>query len=332
MKKQKIRWGIIGPGKIAHAFAADLKLHSGSVLAGAASATPGKAAAFIAQHKQGKAYKDYTQLIQSPEIDVVYIATTHNFHFDNALLALNNGKHVLLEKPVTLNAGQAQTLYQTAARKKLFLMEALWTRFVPAVKKLLQELDQGIIGNVSMVHAHFYNTIAGRPDGRLLNPSLAGGALLDIGIYPLSLACMVLGYEPAAVHSTACMSSTGVDETSGYLLKYSNNAMALLSASMSLPVNIPAVIYGSKGRIEIPFFLCPDHFTVIPAAGKKHTVKTAHRGNGYLHEIEEVAGCLQQGKTGSALRPFEHTLAVMKIMDQIRQQWQLVYPDEKPAP
>ncbi len=327
-----VKWGIIGCGGIAATFVSSLRaLEEGSVLAGA-SRTPGRALAFATKHGIARSYTDYESLVSDPDIDAVYVATTHNFHHDNVRLCLEHGKHVLCEKPLTLNATQAKELAGLAKAKNLFLMEALWTRFLPAIQQLQQLLAEGMIGDVQMVKADFCIGQRLPAKHRLRNKALAGGALLDLGIYPISMASIVYGRPPVSIQGSAIMDKkTGVDEISEYRLDYGDGQTAELSASYSKKAPVDAVITGSNGFIRIPHFLGANELQ-IHRNGQPAEVLNFPYGDGehFKYEIAHAMECIAAGQTESDIMPLSKTIEIMETMDTLRRQWNLVYPDETP--
>lgn len=327
---ETVRWGIIGCGGIAGMFATSLQaLDVGTLLAGA-SRTPGRAAEFAEKHGVDRTYTDYEALVADPDIDAVYIATTHNLHYENIKLCLENGKHVLCEKPFTINAAQARELMELAGEKKRFMMEAVWTRFLPAIRTLQDLLSEGVIGEVLTVKADF--SIAGEfgAEHRLKNKALAGGALLDLGIYPITFASVVFGEQPARIQSSAVISETGVDDRSFYLFDYEGGRRAMLSSSFTHIAPTEGIICGTKGYIRVPGFLWAHEFQ-IHREGEEvpETVSFPYgEGENFKFEIAHAMECIAAGKLESDIMPLSETLAVMQTMDALRAQWGLVYEGE----
>jgi predicted dehydrogenase len=326
--KERIRWGILGCGNIAETFARALVTMPEAQLVAVASRTKNKARDFAEKFKLTKWFRTYEELLQDQKIDVVYIATTHNFHFDNIMLCLNYGKHVLCEKPLTLNEKSAREAFKAAKRKNLFLMEALWTRFLPATIALEKKLKEEVIGDIYKVGADFWIDVPFNQNHRLYNKKLAGGALLDLGIYPLNFADIVFKAPPTGIASKAVLGKTGVDEASYYLLEYKGGRVAELSSSSRSFVPHTGLIVGSAGYIEVPNFFHPQEFTIVSARGKKQRINAPHRVNGYVDEAEEVMRCIRGGQIESPLMPASKTLEILKLMDTIRAQWKLKYQGE----
>ena len=325
-----IKWGIIGCGGIARKFANCMKHVATAELAAVASATPGKAEQFASQFGVDSAYGDYNQLVGRDDIQAVYVATTHNFHYDNVKLALEHGKAVLCEKPITVAAWEAEELIALARERNLFLMEAMWTRFLPAICQVREWLDAGEIGELRQIRADFGFNAPFNPEGRMFNKALAGGALLDAGIYPVSFASMIAG-SPVAVEAIADIGSTDVDEQSFCLLRYENGAIASLSASVRAPVDVLATIIGSEGKITVPRFLAASSVE-LHRYKKGETIRQDFPfpdGQGFGYEIQEVVDCLNQGKLESDIMPLDETLSIMQTMDAIRKKLGLVYDNDR---
>lgn len=323
-----IRWGILATGTIAGAMAEALHAVPAAEIAAVASRTQQRADEFGDEWGIARRYGRYADLAADPDVDVIYVATPHNLHHDNMTLCLNAGKHVLCEKPLTLNAAQAAACIALARDKGLFLMEAVWMRFFPAMARVREWVAAGTIGDVRLITADFCVHIPYDPAHRLYNLTLGGGALLDLGLYPLSLATMLLGF-PQQVGGHAHLAPTGVDEVDAITLRYDNGAIANLGCAMRVDKPRHAYVAGSEGTIHIhdPFFR-PQQLTLHRhgAAPQTHTVP--YPGNGYVTEVEEVHACLRAGRTESAIMPLDDTLRLMQLMDTLRARWGVRYPDE----
>lgn len=326
--KKTIGWGILATGTIAHKFCEGLKHLGDAEIVAVASRTPEKAQAFREKYGIRRAYGSYEDLVKDPEVDIVYIATPHPFHFDAAMLCLRAGKPVLCEKPITLNAREAEALIAYAREKRLFLMEAMWTRYLPAIVKVREWLGSGLIGEVRFLKADFGYRCAWDPQGRLLNPALGGGALLDVGIYPVSFASMVFGMQPQTIKSLAHIGETRVDEQFAALFGYEGGKLAALSGALRTDFVNDAVIMGTKGRIHIPDFFFAKTATLHLDSGKEEVFGPEFEGNGYQYEAAEAIRCLREGRLESSVMPLDETLAIMRTMDAIRSQWGLRYPGE----
>lgn len=320
------RWGIIGTGRIAGEFAEGLVHTSNTELVAVGSRSAESAQRFAEKYDVPEACGSYESLA-SADVDVIYIGTPHPFHFENTLLCLRSGKHVLCEKPFTINARQTEFLVAEARTLNLFLMEAMWTRFLPALQKAKQWVETGRIGSVTHVDASFRFTEPEVPEARLFNPELGGGALLDVGIYPISLACWLLG-EPTEIDGQATIGTTGVDYASTYRLKFSNGATTDLDASIMADPKPDAVITGTAGSIRIHGdWWAGDTVTIENAEGKSTDSFPIH-GNGYNYEAQEVADCIRRGAIESEVMPLSESIVLMKTMDTIREQIGLVYPHD----
>jgi predicted dehydrogenase len=327
---QDIKWGIMGCGGIAHMFASSLNaLDNGTLLAGA-SRSPGRAQAFAEKHGMERVYTDYKSLVLDPDVDAVYIATTHNFHFENAKLCLENGKHVLCEKPFTINADQTEELIALAREKKRFMMEAVWTRFLPGIEKLRELLSAGVIGEVLSVRADFSIDGCGfGAEHRLRNKSLAGGALLDLGIYPITFASIVFGEQPERIQSSVVTGATGVDDRSFCLFDYPGGRRAVLSSSFTHLAPVEGLVCGTKGYIRMPVFLAGQEIQIHRSGEQPETIHMPYAENeNFTFEIIEAMECITAGKLESGILPLSETLAVMKTMDTLRAQWGLKYEGE----
>jgi predicted dehydrogenase len=314
-----VRWGILGTGKIAKAFASALKDTPGAVLAGVGSRTLDGAQAFAAEFG-GAAYGSYEALAQARDVDLVYVGTPHPAHVDNVRMALNAGKGVLCEKPFTMNRLEAEELVALARAKKLFLMEAMWTRYMPALAEVRRVVDSGEIGRVTQVIADLGFKADFGQEHRVFNPVLGGGALLDLGIYPLSIAVALLG-PVEAVAAQAEIGPTGVDEQTGFLLRHSKGGMSVCSCSLRARLPSELTIAGERGHVRMnTMFHRAQTVTVVRADGIARTVPTPFIGNGYVHEAIEAQRCWQAGLIESPGMTHDDTLALMGVMDEVRRQ------------
>jgi predicted dehydrogenase len=325
----KIRWGILGTGGIARKFADGLAILPDAELTAVGSRTPEAAEAFGSAYKIPHRHGSYAELMRDPDVDVIYVATVHPLHCENSLGCLAAGKAVLCEKPFTINAAELEKVVAAARRRKLFLMEAMWTRYFPAVVKVRSLLAEGAIGEVRQVQADFCMKPEFNPKGRLFDPALGGGALLDLGVYPISLASMVFGEAPRKIVTTASLGSTGVDEQSGAVMEYSNGRLALVACSFRFMSPQEAHILGTAGRIRIhkPFWYA-DTFTISRAGHEDETIRMPYLGNGYAHEAKEVMDCLRNGRLESGVMPLDESLRIMRTLDTVRAQWGFQYPGE----
>jgi predicted dehydrogenase len=320
-----IRWGIIGTGNIARKFAEGLSVIPDAVLTAVGSRQQASAESFGAQFGIPKRYASYEAVANDPDVDAIYISTIHPLHYENMRACLEAGKATLCEKPFTLNAPQTAEMIALARAKGVFLMEAMWTRFIPAMVEARRLLAEGAIGQVRMVTADFSFVLDGYDlNHRAFNLELGGGALLDVGIYPISFASMVWGQQPQHISSQVHFSPTGSDEQTALAFRYPGGEVALLSCGVNLRGHQEAFLDGTQGQLRIhsPFWY-PDTLTLN---GK--TWQVPRIGNGYNYEAQEVMACIRAGQTESRIMPLDETLALMQTLDRIRADWGLRYPGE----
>lgn len=323
-----IRWGVVGRGWIVESFVAGLRAVPDAELVAVGSRQQATADAFGDKLGVRTRHGSLEALANDPEIDVIYIATPHNAHKSATILCLNAGKPVLCEKPFAINAAEADEMIATARSKDLFLMEAMWPRFVPLMVKVRELLASDAIGEVRMVSADLgFRAEPGRPP-RLWDPANGGGALMDVGVYVVSFAAMVLG-TPTRIASMPTIGDAGVDEQAAMILGYDNGALAVLSAAIRTNTPHVATIMGSKGMIEIHHdWHKPTAFTLSVSGTSSERYELPPRGNGYNYEAIETMRCLRQGLTESPILPLAETRAIVSTLDQIRAQWGLRYPME----
>ena len=326
MKNQKkIKWGIVGLGKIAVKFAEDLLLSQESELFAVASREIEKASIFAKEYGSKNAFGSYDELINHPEVDVVYIATPHSLHYELTKKCIENGKAVLCEEPMGLDAIQVKEMVDLARSKKVFLMEGIWTRLIPATKTFLKLMDDNIIGEIKHVRADFGFASTHSKESRILNKKLGGGSLLDVGIYPVYLSLLLLG-EPKSMQVEALMTDTGVDKSCSMIFDYENGATSNLFSSIGENTPTEGEIIGTKGSIKLHSrFHHPQKITVNVIGETERTIEEEYRGGGYIHEIEEVNACLFQGKTESNLLPLDISLRLSKILDLVKKEISLDY-------
>jgi predicted dehydrogenase len=325
----KIRWGIIGTGSIAHKFAEGLKSAKNAELVAVGSRSAETANKFGDEFGVPRRYDSYGKLAADGDVQAVYISTPHPMHKDNSIVCLEAGKAVLCEKPFTINAKEASKVIEVAGERKVFLMEAMWTRFLPVMVKLRQLLADKAIGKVRMLQADFGFRATFNPLSRLFNPKLGGGGLLDVGVYPISLANMIFGDEPEQVFSLAEIGWTGIDEQAAMILGYHGNSqLAVLATGVRTSTPQQATIIGTDGTITIPSWWHGQEMT-LTANGQTQQIPCPMEGNGYNYEADEVARCLEAGLLESDVMPLAGTLAVMNVMDEMRMQWKMTYPGER---
>ncbi len=318
--QQSHRWGILGLGKIARKMAADLALVPEAKLQAVASRSAKRAQDFAFEFGAERMYHDYHALCEDPEVDIVYIATPHSFHFEHASLAIEAGKAVLVEKPMGLNAHQAKALIEKARAHGVFLMEGIWTRFIPITEKYLELLKAEIIGPIKRLSADFGFRPAFNPDHRLFNPDLGGGSLLDIGIYPLYLSLLSLG-KADTIKVSAKMGPSGVDIRCEVELNYPSGAEAHLLSSLEEETPTEARIIGEKGEIKLHRRFHHSELLSLDINQKVREIKLAYRGLGYVHEIEEVHRCLAAGHQESSKLPLSTSLELAELLDKVQAQF-----------
>jgi predicted dehydrogenase len=325
-----VRWGILSTGKIARAFANALKDTPGAVLAAVASRDPATAQAFASEFGAGAAYGSYQQLADAQDVDLIYIGTPHPMHFQNALMALHAGKGVLCEKPFTMNLREAEQVVALARSKQLFLMEAMWTRYLPALAEVRRVIASGEIGPVHQVVADFGFKANVGPEHRVFNPALGGGALLDLGIYPLSIAAALLG-PVESVRAEAQLGATGVDVQTGFTLRHRGGGMSVCCCSLQARTPCELTVSGERGHVRMnTMFHRAQSVTVVLEDGTSRTVDTPFIGNGYVHEVIEAQRCFAAGLVESPGMTHDETLALMGVMDEVRRQVGLGYSADEP--
>lgn len=322
-------WAILGPGNIARKFAQDLALVPQARLHAVASRSLANAQAFAAEFKVPHAVGSYEELLAVPGIDAVYIATPHSEHYAHALLCLRAGLPVLCEKAFAQNAGQAQEMIRVAREGRVFLMEAFWTRFFPAIAQALALVAAGHIGEVKHLVADFGFATPYQPAGRLFNPALAGGSLLDIGVYPLFISQLFLGV-PSTVGAVATLAPTGVDLNCAMSLAYPGGATASLFSTLAAQTDNRCVLYGTKGKLQLLGRFHAPTGVQVQLTGEEltQTFSCPAPGLGYHYEAAHVQECLAQGLTESPLLPLDFSLQLMQQLDAVRQQIGLRYPGE----
>lgn len=321
-----LRWGILGAGGIAQKFAdAVNNFTAGQVVAAASASSLEKAKTFVEQNDAGTAYGSYEELVNDPNVEAVYVATTHNNHHEPALLAIEAGKPVLVEKAFTQNLDQAKQIVDAARAKGVFLMEAMWTRHLPHVHAVREAIARGDIGEVIAVQADHGQPLTHVP--RLVRPELAGGALLDLGVYPVSFAQDILG-NPTSITAVGQLTSEGVDGQTSVILGF-ERSHATLHTTLLARSATRAEISGTKGRIELDGdFYAPTTFRVIRNDGTSWEFD-GRVPNGFQFQAAEVARCVAEGRLESDLMPLDSTLEVMRILDEARAQIGLVFPNER---
>lgn len=328
-----IKWGILGCGGIAHKFASDLTLVEDAILVAVGSRSSEKAADFAATHQVARSYGSYEALVADTDIDVIYIASPHSHHHAHTLLCLQQGKAVLCEKAFAMNSREAHEMIDLARKQGLFLMEALWTKFLPPYKKAMELIQAGAIGEVRNMLVNFGFVAANRNVERLVNPELGGGTLLDIGVYNTFMVLSVLG-RPDRVYATMVPSEAGVDEQCAITFRYNNGAIAQLFSSFTTNLANEADIAGTNGRIRVRNrFHSPAAEVEYHLNNKESKLMPVEQelGFGYQYEARHVVACLQQGLTESTVVSHEDTLLLVETLDRIRTSAGIVYAADQAA-
>lgn len=321
----KFRWGILGAGAIARKFASDLKRLPDAECYAVGSRSQEKANTFAQEFGMPVAYGSYEALIADANVDAIYVATPHPFHKEHSIACLQAGKPVLCEKPFAINAGEVQAMIDASRAANTFLMEAMWTRFLPVNLKVCQWIAEGKIGEPRFLLADFGFRSGINPQGRLFNPELGGGALLDVGIYPISYASMIFDAQPNKIFAAGELGDTGVDYQTSLLFTYRNGANAMLRTAIRVNTEQRARIEGTEGAIDVPDFW---HATRASLFVNGKLEETIEGESGYHFEAAEVMRCVREGKTESAHLPLKESLAIVQTMDEIRKQIGLSYPME----
>ena len=323
-----VRWGILGTGRIARDFATALRDTPGATLAAVASRERPTAEAFADEFGIPLRLAGYDSLAACADVDLVYIGTPHAMHAENALAMLAGGKGVLCEKPFALNRAQAEQVVALARSRRVFLMEAMWTRFMPALAEAKRILASGVLGEVSQASADFGFAATGGPEARLFNPALGGGALLDVGIYPLSITAYLLGAVDA-VRAQAELGPTGVDLQTVFTLRHAGGALSTCACSLKARTPGLLTVSGRNGhlRLDAPFHRAPT-VTLTLAGEPPLEIPTPYLGNGYVHEAIEAQRCWTEGLIESPAMTHEETLHLMGVLDDIRRQVGVRYPGD----
>jgi len=312
----KIKWGIIGLGNIANQFAADLLLVQDAALVAVASRDHNKAIEFAKKYNCTKSYDSYEALFQDDQVDIIYIATPHDSHAELSIKALENGKHVLCEKPMSLSYKDALQMIEASRKYDKFFMEAFWTRFIPSVKEILEKVNQGIIGDVKYVKADFAFYADEKQGGRLFDKNLGGGALFDIGVYPLFLSYILLGI-PKEIMAKSIYHKNGIDLQTSMILQY-ENAQSVLHASIISESDMKATISGTQGHIQLksPWYIADGYS--VSKNNKEETFSLPNLGIGYTHEAIECHNCIRNNQIESKLWSHQNSVDLSKIVEDIK--------------
>lgn len=323
-----MKLAILGPGRIADGVAHTLVAMPEIECYAVASRTPGKAEAFAEKFGFQKAYSGYEEMLSDPEVELVYITTPHSHHFEHMMLCLQYGKHVICEKAFTMNADQARKVRAYAAERNLYVAEAIWTRYMPSRQIIDRVIESGIIGCVNTLTANLSYNVAYKP--RILDPWLAGGALLDVGVYGLNFALMHFEDDIERIESSVRLADTGVDAMENITIFYRDGRMAVLTHSIYCRSDRKGIIHGDRGYIVVENINNPSSVSVYDAGDnllEHHQVPP--QISGYEYEFREAVRCIREGRRESDSMPLDRSIQVMEIMDSLRNQWGVVYPQER---
>jgi predicted dehydrogenase len=319
----KIKWGIVGTGGIAKLFANDIKQIENCKVIAVCSRKQESGDKFANKYKIENVYTDYTAMLANRDIDCIYVATPHSMHRDNSIQAMKAGKAVLCEKPISLSLKDTKEIIEYSKTHNILFMEALWSKFLPAVSKLLELLDEKVIGDIKFVKADFGIDVGDDypEDARLLNPELGGGALYDVGIYPISFASFIFKETPIAIQTTKIAASTGVDALSSYTFQYKNGSCATLFGTITAVPENNLFIRGTEGCINMPKFWQGDQFSIEFNNGRKESHKFPKSGHGYTHEIKEFVKSYEKGSYQNEIMPHKESVNISKVMEEIYKQF-----------
>ena len=326
--KQVVRWGILAPGGISGAFAAALHQAEGAELAAVGSRDLDRARAFASKYGMSRAHGSYADLAADPGVDAIYIGTPHAFHERDTILCLGQGKHVLCEKPFAINAAEGRRMVQAAGENDRLLMEAMWTRFLPSLEHMQKVIGAGLIGEPRTLTADFGIRPEFDPHSRLFDPWLGGGALLDLGVYAVSLSSWLFG-NPVDIKGTANLGPTGVDDDSAFVLRHTGGQMTNAFQSFRVQTPREAVIQGTEGWVKLhePWW-GTSRLTIQTAVAEPETLEFSLRGGGYTHMAEAFMELIRTGQRDSGVMPLAESLTIMETMDILRRQWGQKYPME----
>jgi len=325
---KQFKWGVIGPGKIANKFAVALPLAGGAKLEAVASRDIDRARQYAERYGAARYYDNYEELAADPAIDAIYVATPHAFHLDHVLLCLAQGKPVLCEKPLALSQRQVGRMVEAAREHKTFLMEGMWTRFLPIMEKAMELIREGQIGKIKYIRADFGFAGAFHPENRLFNLALGGGALLDIGVYPIFLCLQLMGM-PGTIRASGHLASTGADESVHAFLGYEDGRSAVISATFACQTSITAEIAGTEGMIQMPSpWYKNDNLVLVRPNEGPRTIQVEPMINGFEYEIRELMSCVEKGLIESPAMSHSFSMNMAGVMDTIRGQVGVVYPGQ----
>ena len=327
--KNNFKWGIIGTGGIAGEFANDLSYLNNHTVAAVGSRKLSTAQQFASKYPDCVGYPSYSELVADSSLDGIYIATPNNFHVEHTILALDAGKPVLCEKPFAINTSEVELMVNTATQKQLTLIEAMWTRFLPHIEIVRKIINSNVLGNIHTLQADHGQRLSESNKPRLWDPALGGGALLDLGIYVVSFAHLILGV-PDKITAKSNFTDKGVDEQTSAIFEYKNGAQAILNTTLRNSTPCRAVISGVNGWLEIDrTFYNPAAMRVVLNDGTKTEYPNNYKGHGLREQAIEFSRCVGSKLIESPLMPHEESIGVMRSMDKIREQIGLHYPNEK---
>ena len=327
---QMIRWGIVGLGTIAKKFA-DTVTAMGkdrAVLAAAASRDINKAKAFAEKYGIENSFGSYGELFESDCVDAVYICTPNSMHYKNCMAALENGKHVLCEKPFAINADEAKEIYGYAEEKNLFIMEALWTLHLPLLKKASELIKQGRIGKIVNIRADYCFTAEGARRERKFLAELGGGALLDVGIYNIGFVKMMYGCDPVSIKTDRILNEYGTDSFGSVLAQYPDNRFAVMTSAIGIKAPTEGVIYGTKGRIYFPDHQKAETLVITDNDGSTEEISMPFEISGFEYQIDECGKCIENGMTESPNYTHKQSIEVINTLDRIRKEWDMILTSE----
>ena len=320
----KARFGMIGLGSIANRFATVLNTSSEGELVSVAAKDLDRAKAFAEKHGAKKAYGAYVDIVNDPEVDIIYIATTHNFHYEIAKLCVEHGKAVICEKPFFLTKKEAESLAALAKEKKVLVMEAMWTRCLPTFQKAKEWAQDGTIGQVKFIDASFSFNCGFDAEMRLFNPKIGGGSLYDAGVYPIEFITGIVGQKPDEIKALVVKGKTGVDEYATIGMSFAGGTLATARCGISVGTNIDAHIYGTEGKIIVREFLSAKVCELYDREGALKDTFTADFEDGFIFEIDHVAGLFKEGKLDSSYIPISDTIDCAELFDIVKEQCNLI--------
>lgn len=324
--ERTIKWGILGTGWIARKFADGLKSVPDASLYAVSSRSKSTADSFAKEYSIPVAYGSYEEMAMDPDIDVVYIATPHNLHCENTMMCLEAGRNVLCEKPFAVNGNEVRMMIDKAKEKNVFLMEALWSKFLPHIIKTKELIQQGAIGDVKFMKCDFGINTPYDPSHRHFNRELIGGSLLDVGIYPVFLTTYLFG-QPKSFNAMAGLGETQVDFNCSMTFKYDKELLSVMYSSVVAKTDVVAEIYGTKGKIIMDeWWFTPVNAYIVDHSGRKQKIDVEAIGNGYNYEAVEVGKCLREGKKQSEIMSWQDSIELIDLLDAIRKECGIAYP------